>query len=151
LAELIASSQADLLPYHIEREYRVASLIVTIGQERYDRVAAVIGVEAGDPFMAIRLLEISLRLPLSQIPRSDWPKFVLRTAMRGALPSGVIWQREKQHLSWRFDSALTDAWIGRREEYAAHLEAARGEQPLEPQPGAPRTSLPTDSASHLAL
>jgi len=129
LAELNATSQADLLPYPMERAHSIASPILTVGQERYDRVAAAIGVEPRDPFMDIRLLDISLRLPLSQIQRSGWPKFVLRTAMRGTLPSEVIWRRGKQHLGWRFDSALADAWTGRGEEYAACLEAARVEHP----------------------
>ena len=77
-----------------------------VGRERYDRVAASCAVECRDPFMDIRVLEMSLGLTGPQLLRDGWRKLILRKAMRGLLPDEVIWRRGKEHVGWFFTQEL---------------------------------------------
>jgi asparagine synthase (glutamine-hydrolysing) len=81
---------------------------VTVGRERYGRVASALGIEARDPFLDVRVVDLVLRLPGSQKLRDGWPKFILRSAMAGKLPDAVRWRRGKEHLGWDFTRALME-------------------------------------------
>lgn len=129
LAELNETGRPELHRYPVERAQSISSPVLTTGRERYDRVAAAAGIEPRDPFMDIRLLDLSLRLPFNQIQRDGWPKFVLRSALRGKLPEKVIWRRGKQHLGWRFNSSLMGSWGGCSGEFFNYLEGARTFEP----------------------
>ena len=77
-----------------------------VGRERYDRVAASCAIECRDPFMDVRVLELSLRLPGDILHRDGWRKMILRRAMRGLLPDAIIWRRGKEHVGWQFTREL---------------------------------------------
>jgi len=94
-----------------DRRAFVTHPYVTVARERYDRVAAPLGIEPRDPFLDRRLLEFCLSLPADQIERDGWPKIILRRAMAGLLPDAVRWRVGKQHLGWRFQEALVTYWF----------------------------------------
>ena len=76
------------------------------GQERYDRVAGSMGVEARDPFRDLRVIDFCLRCPSGQMQSGGWPKAILRRAMRGLLPDEVVWKPGKPHLGWTLTREL---------------------------------------------
>jgi asparagine synthase (glutamine-hydrolysing) len=100
-----------------ERAHAIEHPYLTVGRERYDRVAAAVGVEPRDPFLDRRVLALCARLPGEQTLDGGWPKAVLRRATAGRLPDEVRWRRGKEHLGWAFTQAL----MGR------HRELMRGE------------------------
>ncbi len=83
---------------------------ITVGRERYDRVASNFGVEPRDPFMDQRVQAFCLSLPMNQLQVDGWPKMILRRAMYGLLPNDVRWRRGKQHLGVTFTNALRAQW-----------------------------------------
>jgi asparagine synthase (glutamine-hydrolysing) len=81
---------------------------LTVGVERYGRVAAAVGVEPRHPFLDPRMMAFCAALPDEQKLRQGWPKFILRQAMASRLPEAVRWRRGKEHLG----SAFTMAYMG---------------------------------------
>ena len=81
---------------------------LTVGVERYGRVAAAVGVEPRHPFLDPRMMAFCAALPEEQKLRQGWPKFILRQAMASRLPEAVRWRRGKEHLG----SAFTMAYMG---------------------------------------
>ena len=80
---------------------------LTVGVERYNRVASAVAVEPRHPFLDRRLVTFSIGLPGEQKLAHGWPKMILRRAMAGRLPEAVRWRRGKEHLGWTFTTALT--------------------------------------------
>jgi asparagine synthase (glutamine-hydrolysing) len=91
-----------------ERTHAAAHPFLTVGRERYDRVAAAVGMEPRDPFLDRRVLAFCLRLPGDQTLDGGWPKAILRRATAGRLPDDVRWRRGKEHLGWAFSRALME-------------------------------------------
>ena len=89
-----------------ERTEAVDHPYLTVGIERYNRVASAVGVEPGHPFLDRRLVAFSIALPGEQKLAQGWPKAILRRAMAGRLPDAVRWRRGKEHLGWSFTTAL---------------------------------------------
>ncbi|MDX9982487.1 MAG: asparagine synthase-related protein, partial [Lentisphaeria bacterium] len=81
---------------------------LTVGLERYDRVAARCGIEPRCPYTDRRLVELYLALPLDQKDRRGWSKYLLRRSMTRHLPRDVCFRTDKNHLGWQFTSALMD-------------------------------------------
>jgi asparagine synthase (glutamine-hydrolysing) len=79
---------------------------LTVGRERYERVAAACGVEASDPFVDIRVVNFALSLPAAQRQDGGWPKVIVRRAMAGLLPDQIRWRRGKEHLGQAFTVSL---------------------------------------------
>lgn len=79
---------------------------LTVGLERYERVASAFGIEARHPFTDIRFAEFCLGLPWDLKTRRGWTKFILRRAMEPYLPSEVIWRRDKDSLMWEFNRII---------------------------------------------
>lgn len=77
-----------------------------VGVERYARAAARAGVVPLHPFLDTRVVEFCLALPQCQRLAEGWPKFVLRSAMRGVVPDQVAWRHGKRHLGWRLTRTL---------------------------------------------
>jgi asparagine synthase (glutamine-hydrolysing) len=131
---------------------------ITVGRERYDRVAAHFGIEARDPFMDQRLQAFCLSLPMNQFQDGGWPKMILRRAMAGLLPDEVRWRRGKEHLGATFTEALRAQWPARREPMiAARIDCigrVRHEM-LEPNTwsmdASERPTDPPDSLLQIAL
>jgi asparagine synthase (glutamine-hydrolysing) len=91
------------------REYRFENILHphnAAARERYDRVAAPLGIEPRDPFMDRRVIDFSLSLPASQIQSAQWPKLVLRRAMGDLTPSLVRWRATKEHVGFLFTRAV---------------------------------------------
>lgn len=80
---------------------------IPIAMERYDRAAAVCGVEARHPLLDKRVVEFCASLPWNLKARDGWSKWILRTSMGGRLPQAVIWRTDKPHYGGDF----TEAWI----------------------------------------
>jgi asparagine synthase (glutamine-hydrolysing) len=108
--ELLQSYRsAEPVSYSLERAEAVGHPFLAVGRERYDRVAAGLAIEARDPTLDIRLIELATSLPGSQLLGSGWPKIVLRRAMDGLLPDEVRWRTGKEHLGLRFTKSVCDA------------------------------------------
>ncbi len=86
----------------VERAAAVDHPYLTVGVERYNRVASSLGVEPRHPFLDRRLVDFCLSLPGEQKLGQGWPKIILRRAMAGRLPEEVRWRRGKEHLGWAF-------------------------------------------------
>lgn len=84
---------------------------IAVGRERFDRVAAGVGIEPRDPFLDRRLLDFVLALPPDQIERDGWPKIILRRAMAGLLPDSVRWRVGKEHVGGLFQQAAVAHWL----------------------------------------
>ena len=91
-----------------DRQRAMMAANPVVGRERYDRVAASCAIECRDPFMDIRVLEFSMRLPARLLHRHGWRKLILRNAMRGLLPCEIVWRRGKEHVGWLFTRKLVD-------------------------------------------
>jgi asparagine synthase (glutamine-hydrolysing) len=113
------SSGLPLTRYSAERAKSIDHPFLTVGRERYDRVAASVGIEPRDPLLDRRIVAFCLTLPGEQLLRGGWPKIILRRAMADRLPDTVRWRRGKEDLGWSF----TAAFIKRtRERIHANLE-----------------------------
>lgn len=126
--ETLASHTAGLLPsVGAERANAIDHPFLTVGRERYDRVAAGAGVEPRDPFLDLRVIEFAVRLPGEQTLSDGWPKAVLRRTMERELPAAVAWRRGRDHLGVAFTNALVEQrWDEIRDMSAAALEAVEG-------------------------
>jgi asparagine synthase (glutamine-hydrolysing) len=60
-----------------------------------DRNSMAFSLEARVPFLDYRLVEFCFSLPVSQLIRHGWTKWLLRQAMEGFLPEQVTWRRDK--------------------------------------------------------
>jgi asparagine synthase (glutamine-hydrolysing) len=96
------------LSYGEERAQTLDHPYLTVGRERYDRVAAAVAVEPRDPFLDRRLVDFCVALPGEQKLGDGWPKSVLRRAMASRLPEAVRWRTGKEHLGYSFTLALLE-------------------------------------------
>lgn len=78
-------------------------------RERYERVAARVGIESRDPYFDVRMIDFCLSLPVEQTMRNGWTKYILRQSMAGKLPEAVQWRTGRRHLGWEFTSRVLDA------------------------------------------
>lgn len=111
------------IPYGVERARAIEHPYLTVGRERYDRVASAVGVEPRDPFLDRRVVQFCLSLPGEQRLADGWPKMVLRRAMAARLPDAVRWRRGKEHLGWNFTTALVDVLRQHRVDHLSHRPA----------------------------
>jgi asparagine synthase (glutamine-hydrolysing) len=95
-------------PYGTEHAQSIGHPYLTVGRERYGRVAAALAVEPRDPFLDRRMVAFCLALPGAQKLSEGWPKVILRRAMANRLPDAVRWRPGKQHLGWSFTVALME-------------------------------------------
>lgn len=107
LETLAAHRHAGLLPdFCSERARDVLHPYLTVGVERYGRVASALGVEPRHPFLDRRVVAFCVALPGEQRLAGGWPKAILRRAMAGRLPDAVRWRRGKEHLGWACTTQL---------------------------------------------
>lgn len=85
-----------------ERAFNISHPHLVVGRERYERVAAQLGIEPRDPYCDLRLRKFALSLPAEQLHRNGWPKFILRHSMQGTLPEHIIWKTGRAHLGLDF-------------------------------------------------
>lgn len=84
------------------------------GLEAAQRVGARHGVYLSDPWADLRVLDFFLNLPLDQIVRNGWTKFLARSAFVGEVEDWVLWRSDKEHLGWALKQHLLRAsgeWI----------------------------------------
>lgn len=99
-------SSGLLASYAEERAQAIDHPYLTVGVERYNRVAASVAVEPRHPFLDDRVIALCLRLPGEQKLKNGYPKAILRRAAAGMLPDAVRWRKGKEHLGWDFTKAL---------------------------------------------
>ena len=63
---------------------------------------ALHGIEYRYPLLDRRLLEFALGLPPEQFLRGQWNRWLMRHALRGVLPTSILWERSKNDPA-RFD------------------------------------------------
>lgn len=85
---------------------------LTVGLERYHRIAASHGISPRHPFIDRRLVELAVHLPDRQRHADGWAKAILRRIMTGRLPPEVRLRRDKQHLGWKFIRAVLAPDLG---------------------------------------
>jgi len=109
LRVLHEQSPAGIAPdYVVERARSIDHAYLTVGRERYDRIAAAIAIEPRDPFLDKRVVDYCVALPGDQRLKGGWPKEILRRSMSDSLPNAVVWRRGKEHLGWAFTLAFID-------------------------------------------
>jgi asparagine synthase (glutamine-hydrolysing) len=82
---------------------------LTVGLERYERVATSFGIEARHPFADVRLAEFCLGLPWHLKTQKGWTKMILRRALEPDLPREVIWRKDKDSLMWEVNRSILKA------------------------------------------
>ncbi|MCC1493808.1 asparagine synthase-related protein [Cognatishimia sp. F0-27] len=108
-AELVAEKTArdvDIEPDQVRRARTIGGLLGIVARERYNRVASQLAIEPRDPYSDPRLAQFVLSLPISQLQRDGFPKWIQRNAMRGILPDAVRWRKGFDHLGASFTGAV---------------------------------------------
>jgi asparagine synthase (glutamine-hydrolysing) len=68
-----------------------------------DKTSMAWSVESRMPFMDYRLVQFLAALPVAYKMHNGWTKWLAREAMRGQLPSTVLWRRDK--MGWAIPEA----------------------------------------------
>lgn len=71
-----------------------------VALERYDRVAALSGIEPRHPLVDKRLVELSLMLPAHMKVQRGWSKYILRKVSEELIPQSISWRKDKSENSW---------------------------------------------------
>ena len=113
LGERLQTLQMHRLSEHHSQPGQESATIMnhpglTVGLERYNRVASALAIEPRHPFLDRRMVEFCMALPGGQKLNQGWPKAILRRSMAGRLPDGVRWRRGKEHLGWAFTVGLME-------------------------------------------
>ena len=90
-----------------EAAHTLSHPYLTVGIERYNRVASALAIEPRHPWLDRRLVSFCMTLPSEQKLGQGWPKMILRRAMSNHLPDAVRWRKGKEHLGWEFTKVLT--------------------------------------------
>ncbi|HVF88476.1 MAG TPA: asparagine synthase (glutamine-hydrolyzing) [Blastocatellia bacterium] len=121
LAERPEADQLERMIYQ-ELKLRLAELLLM----RVDKVTMATSVEARVPFLDHRLVEFATAIPSSMKYRDGETKYILKRALRGMIPDGVLGRRKKGFGApindWMFDrlggfveSTLLNSPLNRRE------------------------------------
>jgi asparagine synthase (glutamine-hydrolysing) len=102
-AKQLYSGARDTREIH-RREVMHPALPVAL--ERYDRVAALSGIEPRHPLVDKRLVELSLLLPAHMKVKKGWSKYILRKVSEGLVPHAIAWRTDKSENSWRCHEVL---------------------------------------------
>ena len=73
---------------------------LTVGIERYSRIASLCGIEPRHPLLDKRLVDFMTAIPWNQKFRSGWNKYLLRKSSEPTLPQEVCWRKGWEHLGW---------------------------------------------------
>ena len=92
-------------PYEVYLN-RVRHPFLTVGLERYDRVASLCSLEPRHPLLDKRVIDFHTGLPWNQFMRDGWSKFLLRRVAEQFVPREVCWRVGKEHMGWRFTKEL---------------------------------------------
>lgn len=75
----------------LDLKIRLAELLLM----RIDKVTMSVGVEAREPFLDYRLVELLMSIPMEMKLRNREPKYLLKRAMAGLLPDNIIHRPKK--------------------------------------------------------
>lgn len=78
---------------------------MAVANERYNRVAALCGIEPRHPLLDKRLVEFSVSLPWNQKVRRGRSKHLLRLTAQTLLPRDIAWRQSYEDLGWEFTAA----------------------------------------------
>ena len=84
----------------------MAAPYITVGLERYNRVASLFGVEPRPPFADRDLIEFQAWVPVALRNRDGHAKWILREAMYPLLPYNIAWRTDKSHIGGDFTRAV---------------------------------------------
>lgn len=84
----------------------MAAPYITVGLERFNRVASLFGVEPRPPFADRDLIEFQAWVPVALRNRDGHAKWILREAMSPLLPYNIAWRTDKSHLGGDFTRAV---------------------------------------------
>lgn len=87
---------------HGEYLHNVQHPFLTVGLERYDRVAALCSVEPRHPLVTRELVDFYCRVPWHQFVADGWSKVLLRRVGQHYLPQEVCWRRGKEHVGGQY-------------------------------------------------
>jgi len=87
---------------------RIIVPYLTAGIERYNRIASYCGVEARQPFLDRRVVELCLSLPWQQKVQHGWMKYGLRNVLQRVAPAEVAWRSEFDSIMWKFAVAWNE-------------------------------------------
>jgi len=79
---------------------------LTVGLERYERVANALSIEARHPLLDVRLASFCLSLPWQLKTHRGWTKLILRRAVEPLLPQQVVWRKDTDQLMWIFNQSV---------------------------------------------
>ncbi len=82
--------------YAVREARDIAALSLPMLLHSEDRSSMSFGREIRLPFLDHRVVEILAKTPPRQKVNHGWPKWPLREAMRGLLPSSIAWRRDKK-------------------------------------------------------
>ena len=69
-----------------------------------DKTHMGIPIEARNPFLDYRMVELVSTLPMSYLIRDGWHKWILRKALEEILPSDVVWRKVKMGFPFPYKS-----------------------------------------------
>jgi asparagine synthase (glutamine-hydrolysing) len=79
---------------------------LTVGLERYDRVASLCSIEPRHPLLDKRVIDFHMGLPWNQFMREGWSKFLLRRVAEQFVPREVCWRSGQEHVGWQFTKEI---------------------------------------------
>jgi asparagine synthase (glutamine-hydrolysing) len=85
---------------------RIQHPFVTVGVERYNRVASLCSMEPRHPLLDKRLIDFYMGLPWNQFMRNGWSKYLFRRVAEQVIPQDVCWRTGKEHVGYKFTKAL---------------------------------------------
>jgi asparagine synthase (glutamine-hydrolysing) len=102
-------SQADYLKrmVYLEFKNRLPELLLM----RVDKVSMATSVESRVPFLDHRLVEYSMTIPKRFKVKAGQPKYILKKAVEGLIPSNII-HRKKQGFAAPVNEWLRSEWFG---------------------------------------
>jgi len=104
LQAFAASSRKPEGTSHIDRYLsRLQHPFLTVGLERYDRVASLFSIEPRHPLLDKRVIDFFSALPWQQFTRHGWSKFLLRRVAERYVPKELCWRSGKEHLGSSFN------------------------------------------------
>ncbi len=92
---------------YLEFKNRLPELLLM----RVDKMSMATSVEARVPFLDHRMVEYSMRIPMTLKIKNGEPKYILKKAVEGIVPNNIIY-RKKQGFAAPVNEWLRNEWFG---------------------------------------
>jgi asparagine synthase (glutamine-hydrolysing) len=86
---------------------RITHPAIPAALERYDRIAALAGIDSRHPLVSRKLVEFVAQLPWQSRAHDGWSKYLLRAAGEGVVPDRIRWRQRRDENGWRFIDEFT--------------------------------------------